>query len=114
MKNTPKLNTLQESFAVVLCGIIQSDGTVSQKERKKFDDFFAKEFELSKEEAQNLLEKALNETDYDKHIARLKEELKDMPMCKMKFMQYLNEIILSDGIGKDEYEFFEMVRSKLI
>ena len=113
MKNNAKLNALQGSFAVLLCGIIQSDGVVSEKERGKFDDFFAKEFGLSQDKVALLFEQGLNENHYDEHIALLKEGFSSNPVQMMKFMQYLNETIFLDGIGDGEYALFEKIRDRL-
>jgi len=114
MKDIEKLNALQDSFAVVICGIIKSDGIISDSERKKFDDFFAKEFELSVEEIDTLFESAVQSDNYDEHISLLKEGFLGHPMQMMQFMKFLNETILSDGIGENEYALFERVKDGLL
>ena len=114
MKDIEKLNALQDSFAVVICGIIKSDGVISDSERKKFDDFFTKEFGLSQEEINTLFASAMQSDNYDEHISLLKEGFLGHPMQMMKFMKFLNETILSDGIGENEYILFERIRDELI
>jgi len=114
MKDIAKLNALQESFAVVICGIIKSDGVISNSERKKFDDFFTKEFGLSTDAIDTLFENAIACNAYDEHISLLKEGFLGHPMQMMQFMKFLNETILSDSIGENEYALFERVRDGLL
>jgi len=114
MKDIAKLNALQDSFAVVICGIIKSDGIISDNEREKFDGFFIKEFGLSQDELDTLFENAIKSNNYDEHITLLKEGFSGQPMQTMHFMKFLNETILSDGIGENEYALFERVRDGLL
>ena len=116
MHRIPELSQLQDDFAVVLYAIIRSDGTISGEEREKYHTFFAREFGLSEAETTVLLEEAGAmdaSIDLDAHIARLKKGFVNHPMKRMHFMQYLNETILSDGIGDNEYAVFERVRDGL-
>jgi len=114
MKNNPKLNALHDSFACVLCSIIKNDGQISKEERSKFDDFFKKEFDLAQDTIDQLFETTVqNELDSEKHIELLKEGFSGEMMVKARFMQYLNECVLCDGIGDEEYAVFEMVRGRL-
>ncbi len=113
MKKNFDLNKLCDSLAYLICNIIKTDGSISEKERKKFDDFFIKEFGLDKEDVEVLFKKAINDTNYDEHISFLKEAFIDNPIQKAKFMKYLNEIIYSDGIKDGEYELFEKIRAEL-
>jgi uncharacterized tellurite resistance protein B-like protein len=114
MKNISILNELQDSFAIILCNIIMSDNIVSEKEKEKFNIFFQNEFSLSPEETDTLFKKSmLNLNDLNLHIAQLKEGLEDSPTEKARFMKYLNECIICDGVDNREYQTFEEIRLKL-
>ena len=114
MKNISILNTLQDSFATILCSIIMSDNIISEKEKKKFKGFFKDEFSLSSEEVEVLFEKSMESlVKLDFHILQLKKGLEDYPTEKARFMKYLNECIICDGVDNREYITFEEIRSKL-
>ncbi len=114
MKDNPKLNKLHSSFACILCGIIKSDGEISSKEREKFDDFFVKEFELDKETIDTLYVASMQEDNaIEDHIELLKKGFEGQMMPKARFMQYLNDCVINDGVDDKEYEVFEMVRGRL-
>jgi len=66
-------------FAVVTCGIIKSDGLISDSEREKFDSFFIKEFGLSTDELNILFANAIKSDNYDEHISLLKEGFSGQP-----------------------------------
>lgn len=115
MHNDQELNKLKKSFAIVIREIILADKTVTTEERNKFDSFFKNEFNLSQSEINTLYVEAINdEMDLDSHILLLKEGFKNKAMLTARFMQFLNETILSDGIEDKEYETFEMINQKLI
>jgi len=114
MNDHPKSKELAEHFAVLMCGIIQSDSTITEQEKKKFDDFFSQEFAMDPQQIEELYTMAIEERNYDERIARLREILTDIPMIKLRFVDYLNKTILSDGIGDGEYALFEKVRDGLI
>jgi len=114
MKNKIELDSLKESFATILYSIIISDDVISKQERKKFNNFFINEFSLSEDESKQLFEEvASNIEEVDSHIEKLKAVLDGHPMEKARFMSYLNECIICDGIESEEYEEFERIRSKL-
>jgi hypothetical protein len=114
MKNIPALLDCIEDFAAILYALIQSDGTVSEIERRKFDTFFAEEFALDSSRIDLLFEAAASVTDIDDHLARLREGFGGHAAYLLRFMEYLNETILSDGIGDGEYALFEKVRAGLV
>ena len=114
MKNISILNTLQDSFATILCSIIMSDNIISEKEKKKFMGFFKDEFSLSVEEIEALFKKSMDSlANLDTHLFQLKKGLEDYPTEKARFMKYLNECIICDGVDNREYIIFEEIRSKL-
>ena len=114
MKNISILNTLQDSFATILCSIIMSDNIVSEKEKKKFTGFFKDEFSLSAEETEVLFRKSMeNLGKLDTYLLQLKKGLEDYPIEKARFMKYLNECIICDGVDNREYITFEEIRLKL-
>ena len=115
MKNIEPLNNLQYSFASVLWSIIISDNIVSQKEEKKFNTFLENEFSLSPTEIESMFKKiqSNNKESLEKHLNRLKEALQSYPIQKLRFMNYLNECIICDGVDDREYQTFEEIRKKL-
>ena len=104
----------KEAYAVLLYAIIAKDGSVSIKEREKFDNFFQNEFSLNDNEVADLFDFATKEIDYKKYIDILKASLQDNPMQKLNFLQYLNQTVISDGIEDIEYEIFEEIRDALV
>ena len=114
MQNRAELNNLKESFATILYSVIISDDVISIEEREKFNRFFENEFSMSSEESKKLFEKVCaNIDEVDIHIEKLKIALDKHPMEKARFMSYLNECIICDGIEDIEYEEFERIASKL-
>jgi len=114
MKNHPELNELHGSLACIMCAIIKSDLRTSPQEVKKFNEFFAREFELEKEHIDTLHEDAMQDnSDVDEHLALLKEAFAENIILKGRFMEYLNNCVISDGIDYREYPVFEKVRIQL-
>lgn len=102
---------LIQPFANIICTIIYRDSKVSSKEKEKFFNFFKEEFGLNEAEIELLLKE--NTTDIEEDLKLLKEAFANDISQKAKFMQYLNELIYSDGIEDGEYEVFEMIRREL-
>jgi uncharacterized tellurite resistance protein B-like protein len=115
MKNIELLNNLQYSFATALWSIMISDKIVSQKEQKKFNTFLKNEFLLTSTEIKAMFEKVQNSTkeSISEHLELLKEALKNHPVEKARFMKYLNECIICDGVDDREYQTFEEIRERL-
>ena len=103
-----------KSLATIICAVIKSDKEISQKEEDRFNEFFTKELNLSSKEAQDLFKEAINSNNYEQHLSILKEEFKNKPMEMMKFMQFLNNTITSDGIKDSEYRVFEKIRDEFL
>jgi len=114
MKNIEILNGLQESFAVLLWAIIISDGVVSDKEREAFNKFFEQEFDLNPYEIDALFKTVeTNQKDLEQHLKLLRLALRSYPIQKARFMQYLNQCIICDGVDDREYRTFEEIRQQL-
>jgi uncharacterized tellurite resistance protein B-like protein len=115
MKNIELLNSLQYSFATILWSIMISDKIVSQKEQKKFNTFLKNEFSLTPTEITAMFEKVQSSTvgSRSEHLEILKEALANHPIEKARFMKYLNECIICDGVDDREYQTFEEIREKL-
>lgn len=115
MKNIGVLNNIQYSFATVFWSIIISDNRVSKKEQKKFNIFLENEFSLNQIEQESMFEKVQESTNetINEHLEILKEVLCDYPVEKSRFMRYINECIICDGIEDREYETFEEIKEKL-
>jgi len=106
-----KNKILYASFAVVFYHVIDADGVKSLQEKEKFFNFFKNYFELEQDLVLELYNDVVElEGDLDKHLEILKEELQNFPSLKIKLMNELNSIILSDGIDDREYVVFEKVR----
>ncbi len=114
MKNIEILNGLKESFAVLLWAIIISDGVVSDKEREAFNKFFKLEFDLNPYEIDALFQTVeKNQENLEQHLKLLRLAFRSYPAQKARFMQYLNECIICDGVDNREYHTFEEIRQKL-
>jgi len=113
MRNIVESNQLMESYAVVMCAVIKKDGKITEKEREKFFNFYRQEFKLEDLDIEPLFKKGIKEKDIDKHIKKLKEISNSDSFVMMRFMQYLNDIIVSDGIEDEEYKVFERI-SKIL
>ena len=114
MKKIEKLNGLQDSFATVLWSIIISDESVSKQEKKEFNNFFNREFDLSADEIDTLFTKVeTNEENLDKHLDLLHEAFQEHPAQKANFMKHLNRCIVCDGVDNREYATFEKIRTRL-
>ncbi len=115
MKNIGLLNNLQYSFATVLWSIMISDKRVTIKEQKKFNTFLKNEFSLNPSEIEAMFEKVQENTQesINENLELLKDALNDHPIQKTRFMKYLNECIICDGVDEREYHTFEEIRAKL-
>ena len=102
---------LIEPFANIICAIIYKDAKVSSKEKEKFFNFFKEEFGLNETEIEPLLKEQTPNIQED--LKLIKEAFANNISQKAKFMQYLNELIYSDGVEDEEYEVFEMIRREL-
>lgn len=115
MKNIGLLNNLQYSFATVLWSIMISDKRVTKKEQKKFNHFLKNEFALNQIEIKSMFEKVQENTHESirENIDILKDALGEHPVQKTRFMKYLNECIICDGVDEREYKTFEEIRERL-
>ena len=70
--------------------------------------------ELAQDSIDQLFEATIqNDQNSEEHIELLKEGFEGEMMAKARFMQYLNECVLCDGIGGEEYAVFDRVRGRL-
>jgi len=113
MRNIVESNQLMESYAAVMCAVMKKDGKITEKEKEKFFNFYKQEFMLDELEIEPLFKMGMKEEDIDKHLKRIKELSGSDPYGMMRFMQYLNETIISDGIDEGEYAIFESIRKIL-
>jgi uncharacterized tellurite resistance protein B-like protein len=105
MMDDKKIN----AFAVVLKKMIAQDGKTTQKEMQKFTSFFVEEYNLNNSEARELYERV----DVDDFSLALEHIGSLAPMEKMKFMNHINQVIISDDIDGSEYELFEEIKNRL-
>ena len=113
MRNIVESNQLMESYAAVMCAVMKKDGKITEKEKEKFFNFYKQEFMLDELGIEPLFKMGMKEEDINKHIKRIKEIAGSDSNNMMRFMQYLNETIISDGIEDEEYEIFEGIRKIL-
>ncbi|BCD67494.1 TerB family tellurite resistance protein [Nitratiruptor sp. YY09-18] len=113
MENMIDTTRLSKAYANILGKMINMDGTVSEREKKKFFNFFEREFQLNQSRINDLFEQALRQDDISDDILIIKEFLAKLPMQKTRLMMYINEIIISDGIQNKEYELFDKIRRDL-
>jgi uncharacterized tellurite resistance protein B-like protein len=100
-----------EALAVVLKSMIVQDKQITQKEMQKFTDFFVNECNLNQKTINELFEKSDVDT-LSKALQHLQASLE--PMEKMSFMNYINQVIISDSIDNSEYELFEEIKDSLL
>jgi uncharacterized tellurite resistance protein B-like protein len=105
MMDDKKIN----ACAVVLKRMIAQDGKTTQEEMQKFTSFFVEEFSLNESEAKELYERV----DVDEFSLALEHIGSLAPMEKMKFMNHINQVIISDDIDDSEYELFEEIKDRL-
>jgi uncharacterized tellurite resistance protein B-like protein len=100
-----------DALAVVLKSMIVQDKQITQKEMQKFTDFFVNEFNLNQKTINELFEKSDVDT-LSKALQHLQASLELME--KMSFMNYINQVIISDSIDNSEYELFEEIKDSLL
>ncbi len=114
MQNNPQLEPLRDSFACIAAAVIGVDGQTTNAERSRFREFFAQEFGVSKEEADELLAKSKKESaNLDHHLEVLAAVLPEALVERARFMRYFNDSIIVDGIDRDEYPLFDKIRDVL-
>ena len=95
--------------ALVLKRMIVQDGKTTHEEMQKFTSFFVEEFSLNDSEAKELYERV----DVDDFLLALEHIGSLAPMEEMKFMNHINQVIISDDIDGSEYELFEEIKDRL-
>ena len=105
---------IKESVATLFAHIIKADQRELKKEAPLFCDLLGKDFKCNKEEAESFLVEFMDrEHDMDKHVAIIKDALKNDKISKFHLMEQLNKIICSDKIAPGDYEFFEKIKREL-
>ena len=103
------------SYAAVIKAVILADNTITDTERKKFDEFFAEHFGLPLEKRQALWLGTTHDTSpLQDHIDAIRVDLEDKPAEIIAFFKFLNNCIYSDGIAEGEYETFEQIETMLL
>ncbi len=102
------------STAVLICSMVNYHKDNKCNELCAFCDNFQKEQNLSDEEAMRLYKNVENiESNIDKQIAVIKEQLKGSNYKKLEFMHTLNRFIVEDDCDDGDYSIFEMIIKKL-
>ena len=98
---------LRSALASVLYHVINSDESVSNREKKEFTHILIQEFNLNAEQAEHLFNQAKSSSsNLDDDLNIIDGFLKAEPSLRMQFMKYLNHLIGLDGVKKKELDVF--------
>ena len=107
-------HTLQRAFAVVIYHVINADEIETEREKKRFREFFENDFGLNDLEIYKLHKEASQfDEDFDTYLDVLKEKISAYPGVEMKLMKTLNLIMVSQSFNEKEFTEFEKIRDAL-
>jgi len=105
---------LKESVAALFCHVIKLDKKDLSVERPLFCRFMKQDFDMSEEEANELLDKAMSEDcNVDTHISMIANGLMNETYTKMSVLKQLNHIIVRSKLVDDDYDLFDKVKQAL-
>lgn len=105
---------LKESVAALFCHVIKLDNKDLTTERPLFCRFMKQDFDMSEEEANELLDKGMSEDcNVDTHISMLANGLINETYTKMSVLKQLNHIIVRSKLVDDDYDLFDKVKEAL-
>lgn len=109
-----KDHTLQRAFAVVIYHVINADDIETERERKRFRDFFKNDYGLDDLGIYILHKEASKfDKDFDVYLDVLKEKIGAYPEVEAKLMKTLNSIMVTEKFNEKEYAEFEKIRDAL-
>ncbi len=103
---------LKESVAVLFSHVIKLDNKDLERERPLFCRFMQQDFGMSEEEATALLDKVMEESDYnlDTHISMIANGLVNETYTKMSVLKQLNHLIVRSKLEDEDYDLFDKVK----
>ena len=102
---------LKESVAALFCHIIKLDHKDLSEERPLFQRYMKQDFDMSEEESDALLDKAMSEDcNVDTHISMIANGLTNETYKKMSVLKQLNHIIVKSKLVDDDYDLFDKVK----
>lgn len=102
---------LKESVAALFCHVIKLDGKDLDAERPLFCRFMKQDFNTSKDESSELLDKVMgNEYNIDTHISMIANGLINETYTKMSVLKQLNHIIVRSKLEDNDYDLFDKVK----
>lgn len=106
---------LKESVAVLFCHVIKLDNKDLEAERPLFCRFMKQDFDMSEGEANALLDRVMEEDDYniDTHISMIANGLVNETYTKMSVLKQLNHIIVKSNLEDEDYDLFDKVKHAL-
>lgn len=104
---------IKESVAILFCHAIKMSDKELKVEKPLFCKFMREEFDCNSQEAEELLEKNMEENhdNIDTHISIISNALYNEPFLKMNLLKELNHIIFRSKIEDEDYEFFDKVKN---
>ncbi len=108
-------HTLQRAFAVVIYHVINADKIETDREKKRFSEFFLNDFGLDDLEIYKLHKEASQfDKDFDTYLDVLKEKIGAYPEVEVKLLKTLNSIMVTQKFNKEEFAEFEKIRDTLL
>ena len=102
---------IKEAVASIFCYVIKLDNKDLDAERPLFCRFMKQDFNVSKEDASELLDEVM-EKDYniDTQISIIANALHNETYTKMSVLKQLNHIITKSKLEDEDYDLFDKVR----
>jgi len=105
----------EKKFKVASASLVCSIVDINNKDAKKYCSLFEKNFNLNKDEFEEIRrELDNNELTIDDKITYIKEELNNSSFEIMQFLKILNKFAIADGCRKESYLEFEKIRDKFL
>jgi len=106
---------IKDALAILMCNIIHADGTVTEKEQSEVYEFFRNEFNISKEETNELFNSILGRgPELQAQADFIEKALKLDAKSKGILLVHLNNLIICDGCKDSEYIVFDKIKNSLM
>jgi len=97
--------------ATLVCSIVD----IKSKNPDKYCELFQKNFNLPKDEFEQIKEEITNDAlEIEDKIDYIKEELDNNMYKIMQFLKLLNQFAILDGCSRESYQEFEKIRDKFL
>jgi len=102
---------IKEAVASIFCYVIKLDNKDLEAERPLFCRFMKQDFNVSKEDASELLDEVM-EKDYniDTQISIIANALHNETYTKVSVLKQLNHIITKSKLEDEDYDLFDKVK----